>query len=195
MENENFTPEQSLELINKMILGVKNDLHDNGFFFLFWGWLVFASAMTHFILMKMNIEYSYYVWMILMPLGGIISTVYAILKGKKDKKRAKSFIDRAMAYVWIAFGASLFIVLSSGAVIGFEKVYPFVLLIYGIGTFITGGIIRMKLLVVGGIICWILAIVAFYVTFDIQLLLLAAAIAVAYIIPGHVINSNYRKNV
>jgi hypothetical protein len=195
MENDNFTPEQSLQLINKMISEVKNDLHDNGFFFLFWGWLVFVSAITNYILLKMGSGYAFYVWPILMPLGGIISAVYAISRKKKEGKRVKTFVDRAMSYVWIAFGVALFIVLSSGSVVGFEKVYPFVLLVYGIGTFITGGIIKMKLLVFGGIICWILAIVAFYVTFDIQLLLLAAAIAIAYVIPGHVINSNYKKNV
>ena len=100
-----------------------------------------------------------------------------------------------MAYVWIAFGVSLFIVLFSGSKVGFEKIYPFIIMIYGIGTFITGGIIKMKLLVFGGIFCWTLSIVAFYVTFDIQLLLLAAAIVVAYIVPGHVLKSNYKKNV
>jgi hypothetical protein len=195
MENDNFTPEQSLQLINKMITEVKSELQNNGFFFLFWGWLVFISAITNFILLKMESEYASYVWAILMPLGGIISAVYGITRRKKEGKRAKTFIDRAMAYTWIAFGVALFIVLSSGSLIGFEKVYPFVLLVYGIGTFITGGIIKMKLLVFGGVFCWILSVVCFYVTFDIQLLLLAGAIAVAYIVPGHVINLKYRKNV
>jgi hypothetical protein len=195
MNEENFTPEQSLRLINKMITEVKHGLQDNGFFFLFWGWLVFLSAITNFVLLKMENEYAFYVWPILMPLGGIVSAVYGIMRRKKEGKRVKTFIDRAMAYVWIAFGVSLFIVLSSGSKLGVEKVYPFVLLIYGIGTFITGGIIKMKLLITGGIICWMLSIIAFYVTFDIQLLLLAGAIAIAYIVPGHVINSNYRKNV
>jgi len=195
MENDNLTPEQSLQLINKMISEVKNELKDNGFFFLFWGWLVFISAITHYIMLKMQSEYAFYVWSILMPLGGIISFIYGITRRKKENKRVKTFVDRAMAYTWIAFGVSLFIVLSSGSMVGFEKVYPFVLLVYGIGTFITGGIIKMRWLVFGGIACWILSIVAFYVTFDVQLLLLAAGIVVAYIVPGHVINSNYRKNV
>lgn len=194
MENDNFTPEQSLLLINKMITDVKQELKDNGFFFLLWGWLVFISATINFILFKINNEYASLVWAILMPLGGIVSAIYGFTR-KKKTKRVKTFVDRAMSYVWIAFGVALFIVLSSGSLIGFEKVYPFVLLVYGIGTFITGGIIKMKLLIWGGIFCWILSVVSFYVTYDIQLLLLSAAIVVAYIIPGHVINSNYRKNV
>ena len=130
-----------------------------------------------------------------MPLGGIVACVYGFTKRKKDLNRVKTFVDRAMAYVWIAFGVSLLIVLASGTKIGFEKIYPFILLIYGVGTFITGGIIKMKLLIFGGICCWVLSIIAFYVTFDVQLLLLAASIVIAYIVPGHVLNSNYRKDV
>jgi hypothetical protein len=195
MENDNLTPEQSLALINQMITGVKKELKDNGFFFLLWGWLVFVSAMSNFILLKMQSEYAFYVWPILMPLGGIISAIYGFTRLKRKEKRVKTFVDRAMGYVWISFGAALCIVLSSSSQLGFEKIYPFVLLIYGIGTFITGGIIKMKLLIWGGIFCWILSIVAFYVNFEAQLILLAAAIAVAYIIPGHVINANYRKHV
>ncbi len=195
MDNENFSPEQSLQLINKMIAEVKQELKDNGFFFLLWGWLVFIAAITHYVLLKIEVDKAYYVWPILMPLGGLASMIYAFSRMKKRKKRVKTFVDRAMVYVWIAFGASLFIVLSSGSQLGFEKIYPFVILIYGIGTFITGGIIKMKWLVFGGISCWILSIIAFYVTFDIQLLLVAAAIAIAYIVPGHMLNSSYRKNV
>ena len=195
MDNENFSPEQSLQLINKMITEVKQALKHNGFFFLLWGWLVFVSAITNYVLIKMNIEQGYFVWLILMPLGGIVSTIYGLTRMKKQKKRAKTFVDRAMGYVWTAFALSLLIILFSGFVVSFEKVYPFVLLIYGIPTFITGGIIKMKLLIFGGIFCWILSVIAFYVTYDVQLLLFAAAITVAYIIPGHLINSNYRRNV
>ena len=195
MEKEEFTPEQSLQLINNMITGVKKELQDNGFFFLLWGWLVFIAAITNFVLLKMESEYAYHVWAILMPLGGVVSGIYGFTRMKKRNKRVKTFIDRAMMYVWIAFGVAIFIVLISANHVGFEKVYPYVLLIYGIGTFITGGIIKMRLLVAGGICCWVLSVICFYVTFDIQLLLLAAAIAIAYIVPGHVIHSNYRKHV
>jgi hypothetical protein len=195
MENSNLTPEQSLQLINNMIQGVKKDIKDNGFLFLLWGWLVFAASITHFILLKMQYTHAYVVWPMLMPLGGIISVVYGISRLKSKERRVKTFVDRAMIYVWIAFAITLCIVLSSGARLGFDKVYPFVLLIYGIGTFITGGIIKMKWLVVGGVICWILSVVAFYVNFEVQLILLATAIAVAYIFPGHVLRANYKKHV
>jgi len=195
MEKEELSPEQSLQLINQMITEVKQEFRNNGFYLLFWGWLVFFSAIVNFVLLKMGNPFAYYVWPVLMPLGGIISTIYAIAVRRKEKKRAKTFIDRAMGYTWLAFMIALGIVLSSGAKLGFDKVYPFVLLLYGIGTFITGGIIKFPLLVFGGICCWVLAIAAFYVPFDIQLLLLSLALIISYIIPGHVLNYRNRKNV
>ena len=48
---------------------------------------------------------------------------------------------------------------------------------------------------IGGICNWIIAIAAVYVEFDIQLLLLALAVLVGYIIPGHMLSNHYKKNI
>lgn len=61
--------------------------------------------------------------------------------------------------------------------------------------FVSGGYLRFKPLIIGGICNWIIAIVATYVEFDIQLLLLALAVLVGYIIPGHMLSSHYKKNI
>ena len=38
--NENLSPEKSFETISAMINTAKNKLADDGFLFIFWGWLV-----------------------------------------------------------------------------------------------------------------------------------------------------------
>ena len=48
MSAEKFTPEQSLQLIRTMIEKVKQDVTENSFFLLLWGWLVFAAAILHY---------------------------------------------------------------------------------------------------------------------------------------------------
>jgi hypothetical protein len=100
-----------------------------------------------------------------------------------------------MMFTWIAFGASLFIVLTLGGKVGWEVTYPVVILLYGIGTFISGGVLRFLPLILGGIACWVISCIAFFVSFDIQLLLLAGSLLVAYIIPGHLLKYNYNRNV
>ena len=97
-----------------------------------------------------------------------------------------------MGYVLIAFLVSLFMVLFFQGMLKLNC-YPMVMMVYGIWLFISGGAIKFKPLIAGGIVNWILCIVAFFVSFEIQLLLLALAVLLGYIIPGHMLKSRYQK--
>lgn len=195
MEDKNFTPEQSLQLIQQMIVEAKKELSDNGFLYLLWGWLVFISAAGNYMMLQMNITNAFITWPILMPLGGIISMIYGISQRKKNKRQAKTIIDHVMSYVWMAFGVCLLVTLLISSKIGWETAYPFIMLLYGIGTFISGGVMKFKPLIIGGIVCWAGGALAFFVDFEFQLLILIVVIVVAYIIPGHILKSQYKKNV
>jgi hypothetical protein len=43
MEQENFSPQQSIDLIQNMISKTKNTVADSSVFFLWWGWVVFMA--------------------------------------------------------------------------------------------------------------------------------------------------------
>lgn len=195
MENENFSPEQSLQLISQMITEAKKEITDNGFLYLLWGWLVFIAAVSNFVLLKFEYEYAFISWPTLMPLGGIISIIYGFTQKKKNAKKTKTWVDHVFMYTWIAFAVTLMITLSAAYKLGWETIYPFIMLLYGIGTFISGGIMKFKPLIIGGIVCWIVAGIAFYVKFEYQLILLIVAIVGSYIIPGHMLKYKYNKNV
>jgi hypothetical protein len=62
-------------------------------------------------------------------------------------------------------------------------------MLYGLGTFVSGSIIRFRPLVIGGIIAWALAIGCTYVSYDYQMLFGAAAILISYIIPAYMLRS------
>lgn len=195
MENEELTPEQGFHIIQQMIDSAKKEISDNGFFYLLWGYLVFVAAVGHFIMLKMEYPFSFITWPILMPLGGIVSIIHGIISGKKHKKQARSWVDHIFVYTWIAFGVCLFIILFMGGKIGWEVVYPMVMLLYGIGTFISGGIMKFKPLIIGGIVCWVISFIAFYVSFEQQLILLVIAILSAYILPGHMLKYKAARHV
>lgn len=40
MQPENFSPKDSLQLIDQMINQAKNRFSENGFLYLLWGWLI-----------------------------------------------------------------------------------------------------------------------------------------------------------
>jgi len=191
MENheKTLTEQESLLLIGQMIQQARESVQENGFIFLLWGWLVLAASLTNYVLLyAFGYEHHYLPWPVLMTLGGLVSMIYA-RRQSKNESGVKTHLGTFMKYLWIAFGVSLAFVLLYMSKIGIEAGYPLILLIYGIGTFVTGGALNFRPLVIGGICCWILAVLATFFDFQVQLLLLSLAIVVSYIIPGHLLKS------
>lgn len=195
MENQ-FDERQSLAIISEMIDNARERIVDDGFFYLLWGYLVFIAALSHFALLEfVQWEYAWVPWPVLMTLGGVLSAFVGARKASEAKH--KTFFDTAAMYLWSAFLIALFMILAFTALGKVDSLatYPLIMVIYGIGTWVSGGILKFVPLIIGGILCWILAGVAFYFPFNIQLLLLALSILIAYIIPGHMLKFKASKNV
>ena len=64
MKNENNTPKEQLDLIEKMISQAKVNLSRHSFDFIFWGWLVSLTAVSNFLLLTFtSLGYkSYLIW-------------------------------------------------------------------------------------------------------------------------------------
>jgi len=189
MEEQNISPEQSLQIIQSTIRRAQNNLSENGFLFIFWGWLVFLTASAFYILTKAGYAHPWIVWGT-MPLGGIFSMIYGIRQKKKEKVR--TYIDDYMAYVWMAFLACLFITLGMGYKLQLYC-YPIVIMHYATATFITGGIIRFVPLIVCGALSYVICAIAFFADFETQILLLALSVLVSYIIPGHWMQIKFKQ--
>jgi len=189
MEEQNINPAQSLDIIQNMIRRAQNNISENGFLFIFWGWLVFITAITFYVLTKSDFQWPWIVWMT-MPLGGIFSMIYGIRQKKKEKVR--SYIDDYMAYIWMAFLACLFITLGMGYKLQLYC-YPIVIMHYATATVITGGIIRFMPLVICGALSYAICLAAFFVSFDTQILLLALSVLVSYIVPGHWMQLKFKQ--
>lgn len=190
MEERDINPSESLSIIQSMVNKTQRQYSDDSFYYIMWGWLVLVASIAHFILMQLNIQQAPVVWM-LMPVGGIVSFVYGAKQSKKEK--VKTYVNTYMGYLWTAMGLSMIIVLSMMFKLGVENAYPILILIYGIGTFVSGGLLSFKPLIVGGIICFGLSVAAFFVSFQIQLLFIAAAMLVSYIIPGHLLKAKFNN--
>ena len=185
-----LTEQESLQIIHEMIAAAKNNIKADAFIFLLWGWLVFIASMGQFTMVKMNMEDSGMVWW-LMPLGGIITPIYIVLKRKKDKTR--TYVSEFIKFVWIAFTVTLLIILFCNSM-AYMQVLPIIMALYGIGLFLSGGALKFKPLIIGGIFCWVCAIAGFETQNVYQLLILAVAVLGGYIIPGYLLKIN-NKNV
>jgi len=185
-----LTGPESLQIIQQMIHAAKQDLSDNSFDFLFWGWLVLAAALGNYGLLLVGYARPWLPWA-LMPLGSVVVLVYHY---RQEKRRTvHTPVNDFLGFFWSGMGVMLVIVLGYGEVHGWVKAYPFLIALYGMGTFVSGGALRFRPLVYGGAACWLLATAAFLVPFQTQLLLLIAAVIVAYIIPGHLLKARFRR--
>ena len=186
----NQPDQKSLLLIEEMINKAKNHYSENGFLYLFWGWLVFGVSLAHYLLLLIDYPYPFLPWM-LMPMGTIFTIIYIARTG--SVKAVKTYADEIIGYVWIAFFVALMIVLIFMQRLQLST-YPLVMLLYGVPTFISGGILKHRPLIYGAVSCWALAIISFYQPFNVQLLLLALAVLLAYIIPGYLLKRKFNAH-
>jgi hypothetical protein len=140
MQQENFSPEQSLQLIQSMISKTKQGMSDNSIYFLVWGWLTFFACTGQFLLKHIyQYEKHYLVWLVV-----IIGIIFSIYQGRKEEKtsRAKTYIDDSIKYLWSGMAASFFVLGMILTKLGWETVvFPFFIMLYGLGTFVSGSII------------------------------------------------------
>lgn len=184
--------QKRLELIEEMIFKAKNRLSENGHLYLFWGWLVLIAGMGHFLLDALTaFQRPYLTWLVLMPLGSI----YSVYRGIQMSKHArmKTYADELMAYIWTAFMFAIFILVFFMVREGnYAFSYPVMLLLYGIPTYISGGALKFRPLIIGGVACWVLAILAFFASQQLQLFLLLGGVVIAWLIPGYMLRNRYK---
>ena len=203
MQNHNLTEAQSLELISSMIQDSRARLARNsGTPFLIWGYTTVAISILNYILFQYDIKCWWLWWLI-----PIIGWVGMMIWGKQDKG-AKNYIDRVISIIWSVIGISFFWIML--AFIYYHAPILFlVILMAGMGTTMTGFVIRDRATKIGGIVAmassilfpaknWLM--IRFVGVDDIALqsewistnfLLFAAIFLFMMVIPGHILNRKF----
>lgn len=195
--HEDFSPQESLRLIQAMIDKTKSNMSENRFYFLLWGWVALTGILGQFF-MKVVLHYPrhYLSWLILFP-AVLITIIHSARHVRKAGSR--TYVGDAMRYLWTGMGITFFVLsfiitfLPVGRA-GWQLSYPFFILLYGLGTFVSGRILQFPPFVIGGIFNWLLAAAAVFFPFDYQLLFAAAAIITSYLIPSYLIKESKEKN-
>ena len=189
--DKDFSPEESLKLIRSMIESTKTSISDSSHFFLLWGWAAFIGCLTQYYLLAIaGYQHHYFAWFV-TPVALLIHLFFIFRQKKREK--VKTFIGEANSYVWGIIGCS-FAALSIVFIrIGWEYCFPFYILLYGIGTFISGSLLSFQPMKIGGAICLLLAALAPYLDYPTQMLLAAFAVLISYIIPGYLLRNQNRR--
>jgi hypothetical protein len=188
MEEKNITEQESLVIIQQMMNKTKEQLFDNSNLFLLWGFAAFICTVTQYFLIKTNIQNSEAVW-IAMPIIAVIH-IYIVIK-QRSKIKVQTYNGNAISALWTAIGfAFISIVFFASQKI---NILPTIILLYAIGTFVTGKVIDFKPLVFGGSVCFLLSIAIAFIKDENQLILMAAAILISYIIPGFLLKKEFKN--
>jgi hypothetical protein len=186
MENEEkmMSGEESLRIITEMINKTKVNIRQGSFHLLFWGWLIFACSISEYLLMKFTgLTHPYYVWFFVIP-GAFVSMIYGFVTGRKAK--VHTYADMLYMWTWLGFliaGIVLFIVHSKRL----DTVGPYILLLAGFPTFVSGFIIKFRPLIIGGICFWVMAIIVTFAGPSVAPLGMPIAVLTGYLIPGYML--------
>ena len=187
-----MTEKESLELITSMINKAKGRVTENGVLYLFWGWLILICCIVQFVgLHFFDYSKSYYIW--------FFTWIFLILQFFYIRKQKRTFIvktytDEINGFVWLVFFiCTVLVIFISIHLKYYEIIYPLILVMYGMPTFLSGIILKFKPLIIGGICCWVFSLLSSFISSEYQSLSIAAAVIVAWIIPGYILKHNFKK--
>ena len=66
---------------------------------------------------------------------------------------------------------------------------------YEIPTFLSGAILKVRSLLIGGICCWALTCISLFLPYNYHLLLISTVVLVAWIIPGYFLRNMYLNEI
>jgi hypothetical protein len=178
--------EESLQLIHRMINESKQSYHRSGPYFLAWGVLLAIAGLVEFILVyQLDTKHGYLVWPAIAVLGGVFSFVYSKKEDQKQKN-TQTFSDIAQQFVWGAFGVSLVLIIVCSVLQRINPT-PYVLLLTAVPTFITGGLVKFRPLLIGAVVFWITGVASFFTPVQYTSLLFCVAILLGYVLPGYLL--------
>lgn len=191
-ENKTLSPEESLRLIAETIEKTKSNVQSGSFYFLLWGWLVSLAGIAQFLLLEFTtIKAYFYVWPIMAFIGIVSCIVYGVKVERH--KTVQTHLDSVFMNLWIVLGVAFFTVVFIALWLH-VTVVPFILLVAGIGTLVSGLIIKFKPMVIGGILFFAFAICTLFVPHSYHVLVSTLAIITGYLVPGYILRNLETKS-
>jgi hypothetical protein len=212
MEEKNLTERESFELITQMINKARNAYYDTGIAAIMWGAVVAFCALEKFAEIQFNYQLPFDIYLLTL-----VAIIPQILISRKEKKEriVKSYDDPYMDYLWTGFGICIALTIFLMNVIlnkwvpsaeeykiltghessfkFYEYISPFFLILYGMPTFVTGTACKFKPMLWGGILCWTCCIITAFTGIKVDMLLIAVSSIGAWLVPGLILEKEYRK--
>lgn len=207
-----MSEKESLDLITMMINKAKDTCHDTGIAAIMWGAVIAICSLVRLAEIHFSFELPFDIYW--LTFVAVIPQIYFSIKEKKARK-VKAYGDVFFDNMWMAFGICIFLMIyitssiyselrpmaeeykqltgRSAPFRFYEYSSAFFLLLYGLPTFVTGISMKFRPMLLGGLLCWICCIITIYTSIKIDLILIAVSSVFAWLIPGIIMEKDYRK--
>lgn len=203
MEEKKLTEKESLELISRMIRSTRENMEvGSGNQFLAWGYFSAVLSVLLFLLVRYTGNGAWaFGWFAMFAFWGVLKYVQ-----RRDTKSLITYTDKVVMQVWQAIGSLFVLTVLVMAVLtvaygkgGFVLMLPLALLYCGIGTSITGIVIKERWIACAPLVAFVFA-VYMLVSYTIGeayvlhwYLYFGLSFVFMMIIPGHIINRKAKQ--
>jgi hypothetical protein len=210
MQEKPLTEQESLMIIQQMINRAKSDFVDTGIGPMLWGAVITFCSLVQFCIIHFKWTMPFDIW--LLALFAIIPQIFISIRERRERK-AKGWDDDVMGYVWLCFGIGVFVInfINNVAADAFNPIVSdyrditgksdipnfwsygsaYLLFVFGYPTIVTGAARKFRLLTIGGIVCWVSAIISAFTITKFDFLLMAISAALAWLVPGIILRKKY----
>jgi hypothetical protein len=207
-----MTEQESLALITTMINKAKETRHDTGLAAIMWGTVIAVCSLVRLSELQFNYRLPFDIYY--LTFIAVMPQIYFSIKEGKERK-VRAYGDDFNDYLWISFGICIFLMIFitsamfgelqpasaayrelAGQPFAFrlnEYISALFLLLYGLPTFVSGICMKFKPMYWGGIFCWVSSLATVYTPVKTDLLLVAVSAIFAWLLPGIIMEKDYRK--
>lgn len=192
MENENFSKEDNLHLIARMISQAKNEHSEKGEGWLLWGWLLFVASTASAVLKHLNqVQYIQWIWNGM----AILVVIYLIYKlNRKKPAKVKTYVEEMLDKFGVGFFLSLITIIIASSIANKGFAFGYYFIIYAFWMFIYGSALKFKPLIIGAYVNWAASLIIFILDdFKYGMMISALAVLIGYLIPGYMLRNQQKK--
>ncbi len=197
-DTDQIDEQQSLRIIREMIQVSQQKLKNDGILIILWGWIQALNCLTLYAMQSFILTYRLtsvlkilFNVLFVCGIAGTIAYLYW------QRKTIRTYIGISLRYVWGGLVVCMVLVsLIQNNVLHqvmFEFQHPVFMVLTAFAIVITGGIMRYKLLVGGGVLFGIAALLSSYLALPDQLLVEAISWFLTFAVPGHILYSKRLK--
>ena len=185
-----LSTQESLKLIQQTIYQAKGYFYESGISGLVYGFAILLCSLLAYVVAKKAFSFPFSPFYLLVPVFFVQGFIQS---NENKKKKARTFTDEAIDYIW--FGFFLFAIAAFSAnFAGLAYItVTIILFLQGFASFLTGMIAKFYYHKICGIVCLLIASVSIFMQNPAVYLLLALTAIFVWIIPGFILNTILKK--